>query len=85
MDLILAEKFKCETKLKLLHTDQNTPEEWQNDDEIVQVGKVNGTLLHPAKSNSRLFRIGDNWDLALTSVEIAQKNSVTPRLVVAGG
>lgn len=82
----LQKNLNVKTKLNLLHRDQNIPEEWQNDEEIVDVEKVlDVNLLHPANSNSRLFRVGDNWDLALTSVEIAHKNSVTPMLVVAGG
>jgi len=52
----------------------------------VKVEKVlDVNLLHPANSHSRLFKTGENWDLALTSVEIAEKNGVVPKVLVAGG
>jgi len=82
----LHKNLNVKTKLNLLQRDQNIPDEWQNEEEIVKVEKVlDVNLLHPANSNSRLFRVGDNWDLALTSVEIALKNQVTPKLLIAGG
>lgn len=82
----LQKNLNVKTKLNLLQRDQNIPEEWQNGEEVTNIEKtLDVNFLHPANSNSRLLRVGDNWDLALTSVEITQKNSVTPRLVVAGG
>jgi len=82
----LQKNLNVKTKMNLLQRDLNIPEEWQNNEDVCQVEKVlDVNFLHPANNNSRLFRVGENWDLALTSIEITQKNNVTPCVLIAGG
>ena len=82
----LQKNLNMKTKLNLLQRDNNIPEEWQNNEEVTKVEKLlDINFLHPANSNSRLFSVGENWDLTLTSVEITQKSGLTPCVLVAGG
>merc|ERR1719483_532011 len=82
----LQRNLNVKTKINLLHRDINIPVEFQNNEEIVKVEKVlDVNLVHPANDYSRLFKIGENWDLALTSAEISQNNDIDPKIVVAGG
>merc|ERR1719154_965939 len=87
-DCIFVAKKLTEDWSKFLQRNLNMkiPEEFQNNEEIVKVEKLlDVNLMHPANNYSRLFKTGENWDLALTSVEIAQKNDLAPKIVVAGG
>lgn len=82
----LHKNLNMKTKLNLLYRDQNIPQEIQNDDELSKLEKVlDVNLLHPSHNYSRMFKVGENWDLALTSVEITQKNGSIPKVLVAGG
>jgi len=82
----LQKNLNVKTKLNLLQRDNNIPEEWQNNEEVTKVEKIlDINFLHPANRNSRLFSVGENWDLAITSVEITQKTGMTPCVLVAGG
>jgi len=82
----LQKNLNVKTKLNLLQRDNNIPEEWQNNEEVSKVEKIlDINFLHPANRNSRLFSVGENWDLAITSVEITQKTGMTPCVLVAGG
>jgi len=82
----LHKNLNVKNKLNILYRDHHIPEEWNNDEDIVNVEKtLDINILHPDNQNSRLFRKGENWDLALTSIDLTKKNNMVPRLLVAGG
>ena len=73
-------------KMNLLNRDANLPEELQHDEDVTNVEKIlDINLVHPGASHLRLLRPGDQWQLALDSMEITKRNGSSPRLVVAGG
>lgn len=82
----LHSSLNTKTKINLLQRDKNLPLELQHEEEITSVEKLlDVNFIHPDSSNLRLFQPGEDWDLAISSMDISRKNNVVPRLLVAGG
>lgn len=82
----LHSSLNSKTKINLLQRDKNLPLELQHEEEITSIEKIlDVNFIHPDSSNLRLFQPGEDWDLAISSMDISRKNNVVPRLLVAGG
>ena len=78
--------LNVKTKMNLLNRDANLPPELQHEDDVGLVEQaLDVNLVHPHARHLRLFTPGEDWHLALSSVEISLRNKITPRIVVAGG
>ena len=78
--------LNVKAKMNLLNRDANLPPELQHGEEVGLVEQaLDVNLVHPHARHLRMFTPGEDWHLALTSLEISQKNKVRPKLVVTGG
>jgi len=78
--------LNVKAKMNLLNRDANLPPELQHGEEVGLVEQaLDVNLVHPHSRHLRMFTPGEEWHLALTSLEISLRNKVRPKLVVAGG
>ena len=79
----LTDQLRQTSKMNLLYRDQS-----QSEENIVSLEKaLDINLYQPeaARCHSRVFRVGETWELALQSVAWCQTNRIVPRILVAGG
>ena len=81
----LHRQLNMHTKMNLLGRDQHVPGAEQGEEVAAAERALDCNLVPPSARHLRLFRAGEDWPVAETSLGLTRGQGAVPRLLVAGG